>query len=1491
MQRPLCAPSRWDAGSVRTELRGGGCGKRASAGGASVPRIRIAGSLGGLRVGRGLHDTRRCLHPVCCPQHLRPLRWRLCLLETIGNILFLCPGPVVFLGRRGDQHDGQIVEYFLTHGVLAHFTRILSSRGARSGKLAQQGLQTLSILVQNVSTTGTIYYIFSNNHLNDVVAQDFDFSDDEILGYYVGLLKAIALRLNVETLQFFFFHPNWTAYSEAFRRAERYHAWKLSEDRKLTMRLERAQGNEVVPGDAAPAIPGPSAGGDAPRHSEPSTSDLNPQRSEPSTNGGTLLPSEPCANALAGTSSERSAAALNPDLSGGDGAPRAADPAHISQSSMPSRSSTKPPACFPLFTAAAQFVGHRDAMVRAAVRTIALCALHIKDPDLDAFLVEGRRVLAKAPRLQHRSSRSEPELGDLPHPSSRPLCSSACPPPLPEAPPPACLWRTVASQVGSLFLELDELVRGALLADEAVRTNAASPSALAELASRSASREPGAAPGVAEPPAITPSDYALIVSARAQARTAVAAATAEVEDSMSFLDDAFAAGVEGVTKLLHDTLWRTSLGPLVIRPIVLWHRKVLDAERKQTAADENGAEPALAEGKDDPDSMHAGRAESRATTVAEAEEKVASTTVRESSATDAALSQEGADAAPGSETSNGGDDLVEESGEERQAEAVLSPAKACGTSREDPDATAGSARSEESASTSREGPASSGKGPLAANIEDAAVTAAPVAAPQDPDGGPRQGSRSPSPEISEEASGYGSSSSGNADSMDAQTSNGSAPSLKLEALDSDPSSPVKGDGTSPMSIVSDEDASFAAHRERSAAWSLGVDTPSGEPSPLLAKKARPSEPPLPDTIMLVLDRAMALLRHDQLRSELVAFLFDAGVEDTGFPSHAALRSVGFAPTEVHAAVLAMLGPAGGRSGTAASVARLVALLVAARWIDPRVLEAAGLAGDVSTERGRVRHRQMLAALLRGTTTPTVAPNAALINVGALIRLHAAGGPDLGISYPQAREALAATLEDVRAAVRGAARLGWPDAVLPVAALALPAARAAATRPPSASLSAAVVSAVSGPRTLPQNIPPGAESPFAASLGARAAVDAGRGLAAALATAELLRACVGPVPAPGMRPITRKGMPRELLDLMGVFAARGAGSWPGNEATWLRDPREGETVVDIDRARRERRESAAAAAATDASHPRREDMESDQLTQGRGTPSPTEARDRVVACDELTSEYPSIDAETSVDDSSSIALDRTFDESASVAHPVPSQSPAMASKLSPPTVATAQAATSRAASPGSGGPGSTHGLASPLDRSVSATSSAAIFSPLPTPPPVLPRRFRCRVSFAAGDEQEVELRVPRPPPPGAVSASARGERWARDALAGWVSPSLILATRRGAQGAEPQWVALACAPLAGARVKADPRLDRWLHMTVRPPLRGLMITVCRGDPLMDDTVSLSPQYLTPGHWVLAFRDGSTARKATEALRAATRALEQVHEDIAVALFEGVIGEVP
>eukprot|EP00892_Ulva_mutabilis_P000723 jgi/Ulvmu1/10651/UM066_0032.1 len=104
----------------------------------------------------------------------------------------------------GDQNDARVFEYFLEHNMLKHYKRILAVPSHRRGDVAVQLLQTLSILITNIGKQTSMFFLFSNNHLNDIIGLGFDLRDEEVLAHFITLLKTISFKLDRDTIQFFF---------------------------------------------------------------------------------------------------------------------------------------------------------------------------------------------------------------------------------------------------------------------------------------------------------------------------------------------------------------------------------------------------------------------------------------------------------------------------------------------------------------------------------------------------------------------------------------------------------------------------------------------------------------------------------------------------------------------------------------------------------------------------------------------------------------------------------------------------------------------------------------------------------------------------------------------------------------------------------------------------------------------------------------------------------------------------------------------------------------------------------------------------------------------------------------------------------------------------------------------------------------------------------------------------------------------------------------
>ncbi|XP_056263893.1 protein CLEC16A [Pseudoliparis swirei] len=117
----------------------------------------------------------------------------------------------------GDQNDSSVFDFFLEKNMFAFFLNILRQKSGRY--VCIQLLQTLNILFENISHETSLYYLLSNNHVNSILVHKFDFSDEEIMAYYISFLKTLSLKLNSHTVHFFYNeHTNdFALYTEAIK--------------------------------------------------------------------------------------------------------------------------------------------------------------------------------------------------------------------------------------------------------------------------------------------------------------------------------------------------------------------------------------------------------------------------------------------------------------------------------------------------------------------------------------------------------------------------------------------------------------------------------------------------------------------------------------------------------------------------------------------------------------------------------------------------------------------------------------------------------------------------------------------------------------------------------------------------------------------------------------------------------------------------------------------------------------------------------------------------------------------------------------------------------------------------------------------------------------------------------------------------------------------------------------------------------------------------
>jgi protein CLEC16A len=77
----------------------------------------------------------------------------------------------------------------------------------------------LEIALMTQLTSRFLDYLLSNNHVNSIIVHKFDFSDEDVMGYYVLFLKTLSFKLNPHTVHFFYNEPtnDFPLYTEAIK--------------------------------------------------------------------------------------------------------------------------------------------------------------------------------------------------------------------------------------------------------------------------------------------------------------------------------------------------------------------------------------------------------------------------------------------------------------------------------------------------------------------------------------------------------------------------------------------------------------------------------------------------------------------------------------------------------------------------------------------------------------------------------------------------------------------------------------------------------------------------------------------------------------------------------------------------------------------------------------------------------------------------------------------------------------------------------------------------------------------------------------------------------------------------------------------------------------------------------------------------------------------------------------------------------------------------
>lgn len=128
-----------------------------------------------------------------------------CVNDTNENLVVEILRVIAEMVVYGDNKSEMLFDFFCEKNMLSLFLEIMNTPGGCPSIVHIQILQTLSILISCVRNDTSLYYLLSNNYVNDIINYPHDFMNDESLcAQFASFMKTLSLRLNIHTVQFFF---------------------------------------------------------------------------------------------------------------------------------------------------------------------------------------------------------------------------------------------------------------------------------------------------------------------------------------------------------------------------------------------------------------------------------------------------------------------------------------------------------------------------------------------------------------------------------------------------------------------------------------------------------------------------------------------------------------------------------------------------------------------------------------------------------------------------------------------------------------------------------------------------------------------------------------------------------------------------------------------------------------------------------------------------------------------------------------------------------------------------------------------------------------------------------------------------------------------------------------------------------------------------------------------------------------------------------------
>ena len=163
---------------------------------AAAAAVSATGGAGGLSDRFSLVELRRLYQQLVQNKEVNDSNQGLVI-----EILRVLAEMVVY----GDNKSEMLFDFFCEKNMLSLFLEIMWTEGGCPSEVHIQILQTLSILISCVRNDTSLYYLLSNNRINEIIIFSHDFDNDESLcAQFASFMKSISLKLNIQTVQFFF---------------------------------------------------------------------------------------------------------------------------------------------------------------------------------------------------------------------------------------------------------------------------------------------------------------------------------------------------------------------------------------------------------------------------------------------------------------------------------------------------------------------------------------------------------------------------------------------------------------------------------------------------------------------------------------------------------------------------------------------------------------------------------------------------------------------------------------------------------------------------------------------------------------------------------------------------------------------------------------------------------------------------------------------------------------------------------------------------------------------------------------------------------------------------------------------------------------------------------------------------------------------------------------------------------------------------------------